>query len=155
VRLVDITPRVIEQVLGIPLSANLRIRSPEALAQVAATREAVPGLRIVALVYSDEDVRAAAAAGVSVVEVISPSRPSLYASGPMGSGRTIDVAELLEIAFARVGVAKECGLEVRADINYAGVVDLDYRRSFCRSCTASTAASASRRSTTSAGLSRT
>jgi len=138
VHLVDITGRVAEQAAGMAFSVQEKLELARALSaagvpemtaaqaiskpkmqrHVEAIRAANLPIKISALAYSEDDLRAAAHAGAQIIEIVILARPSIDAAYNGTHIRTED--ELLQRADRLITLAKSLGLEARSGINDVG-----------------------------------
>lgn len=148
VQLVDITGRVIEQIPGIALSPEekvslisalaragipavhpgLRIGSAETARTIQLVRDEGLSIRLVALVYSLDDVRRAADVGADIAEVVTVSRPGL--NGVYREFSSVTESDAVASSMARLELAKELGLVTHADMNLISYARLGYVREF-------------------------
>lgn len=150
ITLIDITGRVIEQVPGIALSpeekfmliraldaagvrevhTGLRIAAPETAQTIEMIRKAGLAIKVIALVYSLDDVRIAADVGADIVEAVTVSRPGL--NGVYRQLASVTEADAIGSSLSRLRLAKELGLKTHADMNLISYARIDYVKEFTK-----------------------
>lgn len=148
ITIADLSGRVIEQMAGIGLSTTEKVALAQHLADagvpemhtvygidlpkmqehVRAIRDAGVPIKRVGVGATVRQVQVSASAGIELIEVETMGSPNMHAA--LTGIRVDSVDQLLEGTTNAIRVAKQLGLEVRADINDMGYARIDYMRKF-------------------------